>query len=153
MKGRKRTPTPILRMRGSWRAKSRTNEPQAPAGRPEAPSFIVADSVALAEWERLVDQLDAMGTLSTVHRGLVAGYCLTLARLTAAQAVIAANGMTADTDSGPKKRPEVVIVEKCTEQIRSYAAELCITPGSQSRAVTRKSAEPENKKARFFKGA
>lgn len=166
MKGRKRTPTPVLTLRGSWVAKTRKGEPVAPAGTPEPPEIVSADPVALAEWNLAVSQMSDMRTLSPVHRWLLAGFCITVSRLAKAQAVLDERGLTQPVEvktihrqngdeevieKGEQKRPEVSIVSDCTAQIKAYMAELCITPASQSKA-TAKPAGKDGKpgKERFF---
>ncbi len=143
MKGRKRTPTPILKMRGSRRATTRPNEPPLELGRPEPPAYIASDPVAMDEWNRLIPQLEARRTLCPLDRILVANLCLSVARLSEAQGRIAEFGQCADSSRGRRKLPENSIVEKCLEQIKSYMAELCITPASQSKAAAR----PDDKQA------
>src|SRR6185369_17058934 len=137
-------------MRDSWRAKTRKNEPVAPSDLPEPPATVKADRVALAEWNLAISQMTGMRTLSSVHRWLLAGFCLTVSRLVKAQAVISKKGLTQPVEvrtitrqngdeevieKGEQKRPEVGIVSDCTAQIKAYMAELCITPASQSKAT------------------
>lgn len=150
MKGRKRTPTQILKLRGSWRAKSRKDEAAAPEGIPDPPETISADPIALEEWQIAVSQMSVLGTISPLHRWLLAGFCLTVARLVKAQDVLQKHGLTQITEKGEQKRPEVSIVSDCTAQIKAYMAELCITPASQSKAVGKKPESPAGGKSRFF---
>jgi len=153
MKGRKRTPTTLLISRGSRYAKRRSGEPIPVPGRPEAPAFVASDEVAAAEWDFIVGHLEQMGTLAIVNRMLIASYCLCVSRQTAAAAFIRENGMAYDTEAGRKKYPEVTIAEKCTEQIKAYMAEMCVTQASQSRATARKPEEKQDQgKKRFFAG-
>ncbi len=149
MKGRKRTPTPVLKLRGSWRAKTRPGESSLPVERPEAPAFIHSDAVAMEEWEFVVSQMEELRTLAKIHRMLIASYCLAVSRLTKAQAVLDEEGQTQLGKNGDCKRPEVSIVETASRDIKGIMAELCITPGSQSR-VTAKPAKAQDKKAKFF---
>jgi P27 family predicted phage terminase small subunit len=64
-RGPKPTPTPILRLHGSWRADTRPNEPQAPAGTPAAPSWVNPDHVK--HWDEIAGVLASMGVMSPVH--------------------------------------------------------------------------------------
>jgi len=167
VKGRKRTPTPVLKLRGSWRGKTRKDEPIAPKGTPEPPAIVSADPVALSEWNLAVSQMSDMRTLSPVHRWLLAGFCITVSRLAKAQAALDEHGLTQPVEvktirrqngdeetieKGEQKRPEVAIVSDCTAQIKAYMAELCITPASQSRATAKPADKPADKKKRFFAG-
>jgi P27 family predicted phage terminase small subunit len=75
---RAKTPTKILEMRGSWRAKTRTNEPQAPPLKPKAPVWLDAEGKRL--WRIWWKRLDACGILTTVDEIAFARYCQILAR-------------------------------------------------------------------------
>ena len=58
------TPTPILALHGSWRAKSRSNEPKPPQGQPQRPSTLSKPQKAI--WNRLCRMLDQMALLTKV---------------------------------------------------------------------------------------
>jgi P27 family predicted phage terminase small subunit len=91
MKGRIPTPTKILEARGSWRAKTRTGEPQPAAGLPEC-----AAALSPAErriWDMLTGQLLAVGLL-TVNDGLmIARYCTFFVNWSICKDRIAKDGM------------------------------------------------------------
>ena len=55
------TPTPMLKLRGSWRADVNRAEPQPEMGKPKCPDWI--DVYAKAAWKQLVPQLEQMGVL------------------------------------------------------------------------------------------
>lgn len=167
MKGRKPTPATLLMARGSRYAKARAAQPSAPAGIPEAPATVACDPIALAEWALALPQMEQMGTVSPVHRWLLAGFCLTVSRLVKAQSVLHEKGLTQPyevktihrlsgdvevIEKGEQRRPEVGIVSDCTMQIKSYMAELCITPASQSKAIAKKPDGADKGKKRFFAG-
>ncbi len=75
-RGPKPTPTKILALRGSWRAKTRPNEPIPPAGEPAMPSWLSRS--AKATWKSVVPPLVQMGVASSVDRFALARYCETL---------------------------------------------------------------------------
>jgi len=155
-------------MRGSRWAKDRKNEPKAPEGMPAPPVSVSSDSIALDEWNLHAKQIHEMGFLSPVHRWLLAGFCITVSRLVKAQAVLDEKGLTQPIETrtirkqngdeeiierGDQKRPEVSIVSDCTLQIKTYMAELCITPASHSKATAKAPEKPQqDKKKRFFAG-
>ena len=112
--------------------------------------FVASDPVAMEEWGIIIPQMEFAGTLSTIHRMLIATYCLAVSRLVAAQAVLAEGGLTHFTKNGDAKRPEVIIVEAASREIRSLMSELCITPGSQSRAVVKPKNTSDDKRKKFF---
>jgi phage terminase small subunit len=73
MKGPPPIPTEILKARGSWRAKKRANEPQAPVGAPDPPRFL--DRAAREEWHRLVKLLVSLRVLTPADRAALAVLC------------------------------------------------------------------------------
>src|SRR2546427_814379 len=73
MPGPPRTPTAILAARGSWRAKTRSDEPKPPAERPSCPKWLRIE--AKAEWRRQVKALEQMGLLAKCDRALLGVYC------------------------------------------------------------------------------
>lgn len=151
MKGRKAIPTKTHEARGTKPQKDRSREPKLNPGRPEPPAYIAMNTVAMHEWNLIVGQLEARRTLGKEHRITIANYCLCVARLSAAQQVIDEEGMTYETEHGPKRRPEVIIVEKCIEQLIRYSVEMCITQASQSKATAAPEDKPNDPKKRFFK--
>ena len=70
--GRKKLPTRTLELRGSWRAKTRPNEPKPEPGRPICPKWL--SQGAKAVWKRLVPQLDAMRILTKVDGAVLVRY-------------------------------------------------------------------------------
>src|SRR5690349_20715838 len=73
MAGNKPVPTETLKARGSWRAKTRPNEPGDEVAAPECPAFLAGE--ARAEWERLVPLLLDRRTMSLAAAGALAGLC------------------------------------------------------------------------------
>ncbi len=67
------TPTAVLKIRGSWRAKTRKGEPEPKAGRPETPAGFT-DAV-LKVWKTLVEMLELQGTLAVCDGGQLERYC------------------------------------------------------------------------------
>ena len=65
MSGPSKTPTRILELQGSWRAKRRLErEPRAPLGWPDPPDWL--DSEGLRYWHQTADRLERSGMLSVV---------------------------------------------------------------------------------------
>lgn len=78
-RGPRPTPTALLKARGSWRAKARTNEPMAERTTPEMPSMIM-DEVAIAMWDRIIPVLDDMGVITIADGNAIARYCTIYAK-------------------------------------------------------------------------
>jgi len=84
------TPTGILKLRGSWRAGERENEPTAPEGRPDKPpSFSGKTGEHRRLWSKLVRLLESMpGVLSKVDGGQLERYCRFFVRWRQVEATI-----------------------------------------------------------------
>jgi P27 family predicted phage terminase small subunit len=67
------TPVPVLKARGSWRAKVRAGEVAYESGPPPCPDWLGAD--AAAEWKRIVPLLRSAGVLQRTDLAGLAGYC------------------------------------------------------------------------------
>ena len=72
-RGPARTPTRVLALRGSWRAKTRALEPEPPPGRPRCPRWLAREAKRV--WRDLLPQLDRMGLLARCDRLALARYC------------------------------------------------------------------------------
>ncbi len=72
-KGPMRTPTAVLKARGSKLAKHRTGEPKFDRGQPTCPTWLTAE--AKAEWRRIIGQLDTAGLMTLADRAALAAYC------------------------------------------------------------------------------
>lgn len=64
-RGPKPTPTPMLRLRGSWRADTRDGEPKPAAETPDYPGWV--SEAARPHWNEIVQVLGAMGVMSRAH--------------------------------------------------------------------------------------
>lgn len=73
MSGPAPTPTAVLRLRGSKRAKYRRGGEPLPTGTPVCPAWVRAD--ARAAWKAIVPELEASGVLSRVDVNTLARYC------------------------------------------------------------------------------
>ena len=63
-RGPTRTPTSVLKLRGSWRAKTRGDEPTPQEGVPESPDWLSEDEQSV--WDRLTP-LRSKARASTPH--------------------------------------------------------------------------------------
>ena len=73
-RGPKPTPTSVLKARGSWRAKTRTDEPKPPTATPSCPKGLGPH--ARSVWKWLSEQLAAMQLLSTAEAKTMERYCV-----------------------------------------------------------------------------
>lgn len=136
--GPKPKPTALKLARGTRRDRVNEREPVAPPGRPEAPGFL--DAVAVAEWERIVPQLEAIGVLSTVDGAALALYCQSFSRMVAAEEKILGGNLTSATARGVGVSPYVRIARDAAAFCAKMLVEFGLTPSSRSRVTTRAAA-------------
>ncbi len=88
---------------------------------------------AKAEWRRVLPQLVADRKIAAHELATVEAYCLAVSGMREAQAIIAVEGMTFESESGPKRRPETSILKESLEAARRLASELGLTPASRTK--------------------
>lgn len=98
---------------------------------PAAPSWLPKH--AKVEWKRVVPQLVNDGKIAAHELGTVEAYCLAVARTREAEEALQKHGLTFESDSGPKRRPETTILKENIEAARRLAAELGLTPASRTK--------------------
>ncbi len=90
-RGPAKTPTAILERRGSWLAKTRTNEPQFEDGVPDRPDWLRPE--ALAAWDQIVPKLARVpGLLKTIDGNALGRYCQNLAKWMACEDFLVKHG-------------------------------------------------------------
>jgi phage terminase small subunit len=117
-RGPPRTPTALLKLRGSWRAKTRQDEPQPPPGLPVCPDWLNPEEAA--EWQRLVALLAASDVVSVLDATELARYCRLLVKW---------------RNYKDPTRPGAVRIAPTLAQL---SAEFGLTPASRARVVTTK---------------
>lgn len=97
---------------------------------PEPPEWFTPE--ALAEWNRVVPELQRLEITKTVDRAALAAYCATWARLVAAQMEILRDGMFVVGSMGqPVKSPAVAVAESASKELRAWCAEFGFTPSAE----------------------
>lgn len=86
-RGPARTPTSILKLRGSWRGKARAEEPAPDAGHPECPEWLSPDE--RAAWEHLTNLLAGMRVLTVADGAQLERYCRYYVRWRQCERIIA----------------------------------------------------------------
>lgn len=131
--GRPRTPTAILKIRDSWRAKERTGEPVAKAGRPACPLFIAGNALALEAWNHACDELEQMGILATADRMTIAGYCEAVAEFQKLAVEIETSGHLTTTSNGNViQHPLVGAKNKASERMLKFACQFGLTASARA---------------------
>lgn len=108
------------------------NEPEPKSGIPTRPEWLLPE--AKREWVRVAGELDRLGLLTLVDRGVLAAYCQAWARWVEADKVLTEKGLTFETATGyVQQRPEVSIAQKQMQLMLSAGARLGLDPASRSR--------------------
>ncbi len=138
-RGPKPTPTAILKVRGSWRARLNPDEPQPQPGIPSMPGKIRPE--AKLAWKRIVPKLQAMGVLTTVDGETLARYCTLAARYWEAEDFLRKHGQTypvrdGDGVSGFRKFPQASIANELAATLARIEASFGMTPADRTRLRT-----------------
>ena len=88
MSGRKKLPTNIHMLKGTFRAdRANPNEPTPDPHVPDAPDHLSTD--ALIEWERISHQLSKLGLITEIDMAALAMYCQAWGRLVKYEKIVA----------------------------------------------------------------
>lgn len=140
--GPKPTPTNILELHGSWRAKVRKNEPKPTTSAPSCPGHLTKE--AKSEWKRITPQLKKLGLLAKIDRAALAGYCQSWARWVKAEKEIAKMGEVVKSPSGyPIQNPWLAISNRALKQTESFIKEFGLSPSARTRVDIEKPYEPD----------
>lgn len=87
---------------------------------------------AVAEWQRVVPELQRLGLTKSIDAASLTAYCLAYARMCAARRVINVEGIFAENSQGRVRSPAVVIEESASKELRAWAHEFGLTPSAES---------------------
>jgi P27 family predicted phage terminase small subunit len=138
--GRKSLPTEIRRMTGNSTGRPlNENEPTPTAGHPACPSHITGE--AKAEWDRLCDELDAMGILTTADRSVIAMAAKSWGRWVKAEGKVDETDeiVAAQKTKTPMHNPWLGVANKAFDQHHKMLVELGLTPSARSKIKIDKS--------------
>jgi len=150
-KGRKPTPKPILKMRGSRvRGPHRTGIEAFP-GVPPAPEWL--GEIARQEWSRIVPMLEASKVMSPRHQQTLAGYCDSFADMVQADAELKEHGTTIVDDKGRvSNHPAWLRKRDARNQMLKFAAEFGLTASALARVTAVENAPQEDDEDRLMFG-
>lgn len=118
-------------------------EPQPRIAMPAMPAHL--NEAAQKEWHAVVHKLHRSKMVTEIDGELLGLYCLELATLKKAQAIIDRKGFTVTTPSGYRQqRPEVGIVNRALEHVLRYGAHFGLTPASRSRIQIKQDTDEED---------
>ena len=153
-RGPARTPTQILKLRGSWLAKTREGEPKGDPATPHCPKWLRKEGKVL--WKEIVPQLAAMGVLARCDRNAVARYCQTFAKWREAEEFLKEHGAVyPEKDAsgrtvGLKEYPQAAQAVRFAEQLLRLEREFGLTPSARSNLVVTRKDTGDPAKDRFF---
>lgn len=124
-------PTNLRMLRGETRP-SRINdaEPRPRDVAPDKPPWL--SGAASDEWDRIMPDLLAMGTVKAADAMPLAAYCETVARFRIATELVAKAGlMLRDRDGMVRKNPAVGQARDASIEMRMWAREFGLTPAAR----------------------
>ena len=141
------TPTPVLKARGSWRAKKREGEPKFTDGVGPAPSFLSKEGKA--EWQRVAKLLTGSGLAQRVDRAALAVYCEAWGEFVDLVDALAARAF----EEGMQRRSAVAEKNAAAQRVLATADRFGFSPAARARvkAPERQPAADGEGKARFFR--
>lgn len=148
--GPRRTPTKVLKARGSWHAKGRAGA-DVPCRKPTRPSWLKGD--ARKAWDRAVRELEALGTLATIDHDMLEFYCDAYADWKqACRDMAKLKCRTVKSKRGGDVLHPIVRHKKDARAICvKIAAELGMSPASRTGQQPAPKAPASDKMSKFFK--
>lgn len=134
-RGRKPKPTAVKVLEGNPGKRPLNQfEPVPDKCAPECPDWLCEE--AKAEWNRLVDKMVNLGTLTELDMAAFAGYCQSYARWKEAEEFIEKHGTIVKTKSGYWQQvPQVSIAQQNLKTMLKFCSEFGLTPSSRSRMI------------------
>lgn len=109
-----------------------TEEPKPTAGAPKPPADLKGE--ALAEWGRVVPELDRLGLLTKVDRAYLVAYCSAWASFEEARAALAERGpLVEGRDGNLVKNPAAQIMKDSADLMLKFGSRFGMSPADRSR--------------------
>ena len=136
--GKRPTPTNILKLRGSWRAKTRPNEPTPEVCKVDAPDFMTAREKEV--FNQISEKLYDLGVLTEIDAAALTRYATILVKWIDASRQLSegvATHMSVKDENGKVKgfvaTPPYIVFNKCSDQLLRLEQEFGLTPASRPR--------------------
>jgi P27 family predicted phage terminase small subunit len=128
-------PDNVRALRGNPGGRPTPERVTAPPGVPEPPDWL--DAEAMAEWDRIVPELNRLGVLALVDRAALTTYCAAWSVFVRAEKALQEDDLVAErrAGNGPSKSPGWQIWREAATTVSALAKELFITPSSRLRSV------------------
>jgi len=132
-RGRKPKPTATRAAEGNpGRRPLNQHEPRLPPKAPPCPRHL--DAEAKREWKRVVKLLGGAGIITQVDRGVLSAYCRAWSLYVEADRAVQRYGLMLMSEKKvPYQSPYLNTMTAALKDVRSYAAELGMTPSARSR--------------------
>jgi len=158
-RGPKPTPTPVLKVRGSWRADTREGEPQPESGRAICPVWL--NDEAKKVWKTIAPVLHPLGLLTKADIRAMGRYCTMTVRWLQAEQFLAKHGDTYPVRKmvdgklellGMKPFPQVKIAKELNDALLRIEDRFGMTASARASLRTpQPDTEAANPNERFFK--
>jgi P27 family predicted phage terminase small subunit len=148
--GPKNKPKALKILEGTYRAdRDNPQAPEPPVTRGAVPPDFL-DELAIAEWERIVPELETLGIMSNIDIALVTSYCVSVSELAEACKRIEIDGYMYETENREgctvqRKSPWIEVRNKAIANIVKTACEMGMTPASRSKVIASKQPKKESK--------
>ena len=146
LRGPAPTPTKILEDRGSWKAKTRPNEPRLPVVRPEMPVGLSATEKKF--WHRVCDDLVAIGCAAKVDGAQLERYVRYFLRWRRVEKSIAREGML---DEDGAEHELLAESHRLNAALQKIEAQFGLTPSARTRLQCAADTETTDPMEAFFK--
>ena len=141
MAGRKPKPSNVHHLHGNpGKRAGNKREPKPRRGVPKPPAWIEPDTEAMATWEELAAELNAMEVLTLADRAALAALVSAYRDWLAADEAIVEHGLTQERGSEKTgfsiiARPEVAIRSDAWRRYKSMLIEFGLTPSARTRVA------------------
>jgi P27 family predicted phage terminase small subunit len=133
MPGPPPTPSKLVELKGNPSKKKLAGaEPEPRRGAPRPPADLKGE--ALAEWGRIVPELDRLGLLTLVDRAYLVAYCEAWASFNAAREALSEYGpLVAGRDGGLVKNPASQIMRDAADLMLKFGSRFGLSPSDRTR--------------------
>lgn len=133
MPGPPPTPSKLVELKGNPSKKKLSGaEPEPTRGAPRPPSDLKGE--ALAEWGRIVPELDRLGLLTKVDRAYLVAYCEAWSAFNAAREALAEYGpLVAGRDGGMVKNPAAQVMRDAADLMLKFGSRFGLSPSDRTR--------------------
>ncbi|MFF0481044.1 phage terminase small subunit P27 family [Streptomyces sp. NPDC004435] len=133
MPGPPPTPSRLVELRGNPSKKRQGGaEPEPSRGAPRPPADLKGE--ALAEWGRVVPELERLGLVTRLDRAYLVAYCEAWATFNAAREAMAEYGpLVAGRDGGLVKNPAAQVLRDSADLMIKFGSRFGLSPSDRTR--------------------